>query len=115
MGMFVNYQEIEDWLTGKFRRADMDATLLFLRECVEEEMEILLAEELRVQGRKRRSSKLENQCRIEAQEHYTEEISQLIESPEPMSHWTVISYRRKPKAWAIAGAIQQRIERECNE
>ncbi len=114
MGMFVNYQEIEDWLTDTTRRADMDATLLFLRECVEDEMEVLLAEELRMQGRKRRSSKLEDQCRIEAQEHYTEEISQLIESPEPMSHWMVISYRRKPKAWAVAGQIQQRMEREQN-
>jgi len=112
MGAFVEYKDLEDWLTARVRKADMDAILEYLRMCVEEETEVLLADELRAQGRVRTSKKLRAQCRREAQEHYVEEISQLMESEEPLSHWTVISYRRKPKAWAIAGQIKQRVGRE---
>lgn len=112
MAAFVKYEDLEGWLTQRIRKADMSALLEYLRECVEDEMEVLLANELRSQGRKRSSKKLEEQCRREAREHYVEEVSELMESPKPMSHWTVISYRRKPKAWAIAGAIRQQMRRE---
>ena len=112
MAAFVKYEDLEDWLTQRVRKADMSAILEYLQDCVEDETEVLLAEELRSQGRKRSSKKLEEQCRREAQEHYVEEVSELMESSKPMSHWTVISYRRKPKAWAIAGAIKQQMRRE---
>lgn len=112
MAAFVRYEDLEDWLTQRVRKADMSAILEYLQDCVEDEAEVLLAEELRSQGRKRSSKKLREQCRREAQEHYVEDVSELMESSEPMSHWTVISYRRKPKAWAIAGAIKQQMRRE---
>jgi hypothetical protein len=90
----------------------MSSILDFLRGCVEEETQVLLDTELRVQGRKRSSKKLEAQCREEAREHYVEEVAEIIRSGWMPSPWAVISYRRKPKAWAVAGAIKQRIERE---
>lgn len=112
--MFVDYEDLENWLTKRGRGADMDAILQYLQQCVKEEAEILLAEELRVSGRQRSSKKLQSQCLKEAQEHYVEEVSELIDSGWSPSPWAVISYRRKPKAWAIAGAIKKQIERESN-
>jgi hypothetical protein len=114
VGEVNTYSDLEGWLTRTARKADMSAILGYLQDCVEDEMEVLLAEELRSQGRRRSSKKLVAQCRREAQEQYAEEIAEMIEGDVELSAWTVISYRRKPKAWAIAGAIKQRIEREKN-
>lgn len=93
----------------------MDTVLLYLEDCVEEEAEHLLESELVMMERLRRSKKLLDECRKDAQEQYVAEISEMIESDRPMSHWTVISYRRKPKAWAVAGAIRERLKRENDQ
>lgn len=107
---------MRDWLTARVRKADMDTVLQYLEGCVEEEAEHLLESELVMMERLRRSKKLLDECRKDAQEQYVEEISELIESDRPiMSHWTVISYRRKPKAWAVAGAIRERLKRENDQ
>jgi len=100
------------WFTHRKRKADMDPVLQYLNTCVEDEAEYLLEGELRRADRSRRSKRLLQQCEREAQEHYTEDVVTMLESDSPMGHWTVISYRRKPKAWAIAGAIKERVRRE---
>lgn len=115
MEAFVTYDDLEKWLTTRGRKADMDAVLEYLRGCVQEEAEVLLAEEIRSQGRERSSKKLRNQCLQEAQEHYAEEVSDMVKGGAALSPWTVISYRRKPKVWAIAGAIRERMQREKDD
>ena len=91
----------------------MDTILTYLQTCVKEETQVLLDAELQAQGRKRKSKKLEAQCAREAQDHYVEEICEMVEDGiSPLNHWSVISYRRKPKVWAIAGAIRHRIQEE---
>lgn len=92
----------------------MDAILSFLRTCVREEAEVLLEDEIRAQGRKRKSRKLEAQCTREAEEHFAEEVSEMVIQGSELTPWTVISYRRKPKVWAIAGAIRHQIRRETD-
>ena len=109
---FQDYEELEGWLVARVRRADMGAILSYLRQCVQEEAEILLEEELRSQGRKRRSKKLLAKCLAEAQEHYAEEVSEMVKSGSGISPWGVIAYRRRPKVWAIAGAIRDRMQHE---
>lgn len=110
--MFGTFEELTGWFTSRTRKADMDSVLQYLNACVEEETEYLLEGELRRMERSRRSSKLLRQCEAEAQEQYTEDVTSMLESDAPMGHWTVISYRRKPKAWAIAGAIKERMKKE---
>jgi len=113
--VFATFEEMTGWLTARKRKADMDAILQYLENCVEEEAEHLLLEELATKGRERRSRKLLEECRVDAREHYTEDVVTMLESDSPMSHWTVISYRRKPKAWAIAGAIKERMGKEDDQ
>ncbi len=86
----------------------------FLEKCVSTEAEILLREEMRVQGRKRSSKRLRSQCTAEAQEQYVEEISAKISNSEEfkMTPWTVIAYRRRPKVWTISEEIRERLEQE---
>jgi hypothetical protein len=90
----------------------MDTITQYLEDCVEEEAEHLLHGELRTMERARRSRKLLEKCRVDAQEHYAEDVVTMLEAEGEMNHWTVISYRRKPRAWAIAGAIKEQIRRE---
>lgn len=108
--MFANYEELTSWLTDSRRRADMSLVMSFLEDIVIEEAACLVDREMKERSRK--SKKLQEECLRDAQEHYCEEISELINSARPMSPMTVIAYRRTPKAWAVAGAIRERIEKE---
>lgn len=110
--MFNTFEEMTEWFTDRKRKADMDAVFQYLNSCVEEEAEYLMEGELRRSERSRKSKRLFQQSEREAQEHYTEDVTSMLKSDSPMGHWIVISYRRKPKAWAIAGAIKERIKRE---
>lgn len=47
------------------------------------------------------------QCEKDAQEHYVEEINYFLLNSVKPTAMTVMGYRRKPHAWAIADAIKE--------
>ena len=109
--MFLaTYDELEHFLTVSNRRADMSTTLTFLQECVEEETEVLLA--IDMQTRSRRSKRLIDENRAQAQKYYVEEIREMIKEPYDIRPSTIMNYRRKPNCWAIAEAIRERLKSE---
>lgn len=111
--MFESYEEMKNWLEARRRKADMDAVSTFLEECVTKEAAHLARVEMQNTGRKKTSAKLKDKCRKEAEEHFAEDVSVMLNSDnDELSPWAVITYRRKSKAWAIAGAISQRMDRE---
>lgn len=47
----------------------------------------------------------------DAQEDFLTDINRFIKEPKQINHWTIILNRRKYKAWAIAHAILEEIEK----
>ena len=109
--MFSSYENLEEWLTHRTRKADLKSIHSYLAECIEKETNSLVENSLRGGRAQRRSKRIIEECARDAQEHYCEEINEALESNQPLHHWEVISYRRKPHAWAIARGIADHLER----
>ena len=77
--MFRSYSEMIEWFLHRTRKAEMDRTLLYLQDQVEVETEELVRQDLNERsqnnGRPRRSKRLINSCRSDAQKHFVEEKS----------------------------------------
>lgn len=110
--MFADFNSLMDWLHHKSRRADMSGVAEYLADCVMQETEDLVDLELSSGKRARKSSKLFEECQRDAKEHYCEEINEFLKTDASINHWTVMAYRRKSKAWAIAKAIKERQNNE---
>jgi len=109
---FESYEALEEWLLNYSRAADLKNIHSYLVECVDRETRSLVEQALSAGKAQRRSKGLTAECTADAKEHYCEEINEALECSEPLSHWTVISYRRKPHAWAVAKGIVEYIERK---
>jgi len=109
---FDSYESLENWMLSRKRSADLKNIHSYLIECVEREARSLVEHAVSTGRAQRRSKGLLKECTKDAQEHYCEEINEAFASNEPLHHWTMMSYRRKPHAWAVAKGILEFIERK---
>ena len=99
MTKFGSYSELETYLKD---RTDLCMLLRYLLDCVKEETEVLIEREKELTGKVD-----EKQNKIDAQEHYVEEINYFIQNDFEPTAMTIMGYRRKPKSWAIADSIKR--------
>tara|TARA_Y100000034_G_scaffold119963_1_gene162284 strand:+ start:540 stop:878 length:339 start_codon:yes stop_codon:yes gene_type:complete len=106
--MFDTFDALQDWMDG---RPDITNVAEFLRISVDEEAKVLLDYEIETGVRARRCKSALQANRRDAEEHFLEEINEFLQEDTDLTHWTVMSYRRKPKAWAVARAILMEMKR----
>lgn len=115
MEPFKNYEDLLGWMNKRGRKSGLAMTREYLEAEVEKEAQVLvrIATRTAVDPRStpmedmRRDVQLYEECLADAREHYVEEINEMLANgdPEPLNHWTMMTYRRKPVAWAVAKAI----------
>ena len=109
---FESFKSLEEWMLNRERKADLKNIFSYLELCVERETDSLVEQAISSGKRERKSAGLSAECLQDAQEHYCEEINEALDNNEPLHHWTVMSYRRKPHAWAVAKGILEFLERQ---
>ena len=108
---FESYEDLVSWMSHKDRQADLKSIFSYLEECISKETNSLMQVALRRGDRSRVTKKFEQECHEDACQHYVDEINEALRCDEPLSHWHIISYRRKPHAWAVAKGIVEYKER----
>lgn len=109
--MFESYLALIEWMTKRGNKAAMSSAYSYLEREVTKEAEVLADLSIANGTYRRRTKRLREECRTDAEEHYLEEINEfLAASPRELSHQELISYRRRPHAWAVARMIQDHLE-----
>ena len=98
--MFNNICELQTYLK---KTTDLNAVSNYLRMCIAAEAKELY----KMDKKQNKSAANKEQCTKDAEEHYLEEINYFLENEVKPSAMTVMGYRRKPHAWAIADYIKE--------
>lgn len=103
MDKFESYEGLVKYLKG---HTDLCMTLKYLKDKVDEEIGWYLKNYDKDLSSKERKDKKGEYQRM-AQEDYLEEINFYLSESLPLTSMTIMGYRRKPYAWAIADAIKE--------
>ena len=76
--------------------------LRYYQDKIKEETSVLFKME-----KKKKGVGNKKQCNVDAKEHYLEEINHFLITNFTPSAMSVMGYRRRPHAWAIADAIKE--------
>jgi hypothetical protein len=111
MEKFRDYDHLVSWMTARGRKSKYSPVLEYLAIEVEKEVRALMRRA--VLNDVRTHEEIEQECEKDAKEHYVEEINEFLDNwpPKPLDHRILMSYRRKPVAWAVASEIY-RLETE---
>ena len=106
---FESYESLVKWMSERGRAGTLSIVRDELEVSVKEEAETLADLAVLRGAFQRKGKRLVEECRRDAENHFVEEINEMLESgvPETLGHWTVLTYRRKPKVWAIAKMISE--------
>ena len=109
MNSFETFESLENYLKG---HTDLGMTLRYLREHVNEEISFLVKDYNKKHPTiawAKSSKKAEALSTINqaAREDYLEDINYYLQNDESLNHMSIMGYRRKPHAWAIADSIKQ--------
>ena len=94
MPTFETFKELSAFLD---QSASLRSVASFLKKAIELETKALCA----------LNEDSSDNNRKDAEAHFLEEINYFIKNPESLSPWVIMSYRRRPKAWAVAASIQE--------
>jgi hypothetical protein len=110
---FDTYEALTSWMTQRGNKADLSSALSYLESAVSDEAETLVAMAIRNGLYQRRSEKLALESEQDAKDHYLEEINHYLEEAHVsgLTAMELISYRRRPHAWAVASLIREHIEK----
>jgi len=106
---FETYDDLCTWMGKRGRAGNLSLVRDELDRAVDEEAEVLADVAIGRGDFQRRGKKLMEECRRDAEQHFVEEINEMLANgpPEELNHWVVLTYRRKPKVWAIAKSIYE--------
>ena len=107
---FETFESLEQYLDGHARLRMLSP---YLQECVDKESEELFSIEKRV-NKLRSRAKTSEESTKDAKFHYLEEINLYLETDIELTPMSIIGYRRKQHAWAIATTIKE-FENERNK
>lgn len=109
MNSFETFESLENYLKS---HTDLGMTLRYLLEHVSEEVSFLVKDYNKKHPTiawAKSSKKAEALSTINqaAREDYLEDINYYLQNEETLNHMSIMGYRRKPHAWAIADSIKQ--------
>lgn len=110
MVMFESFEHMIEWMKKKGRSAELRSTLSALEDAVERETNDLVELSIKRGEHSRRTEKLVQECKQDAQVHIYEEVEGFLrsgEKPPPLGPYDVLLYRRRPTVWAIATRIYE--------
>jgi hypothetical protein len=115
---FTSLTHLRTWASKRGRSAELSGAMEFLTAEIQREALILQQrQEMLEPDKKTTLGLLREENFKDAVEHFLEEINQQLEAggpPPPINHWTVMLYRRKAAAWAIACRIYEVENGEAN-
>ena len=98
---FTTYTLLQDFLK---KTTDLTRIYNYLKDVVSEEASILFKKD----KKENKETADKKQCVKDAEDHYLEEINHfLVNTNVQPTAMTIMGYRRKPHAWAIAHAITE--------
>jgi hypothetical protein len=108
---FKSLTDLMAWASKRGRAGDLSGALTFLQDEISREAAVLQQrQDLMEPDKKTTLNVIRQENFDDAVLHFLEEINALLrsgEQPEPINHWTVMLYRRKSAAWAIACRIYE--------
>lgn len=108
---FETYDDLIAWMEKRGNKAAMTSALSYLTQSVHAETVALTDMSINNGTHHRRTKRLVTECQADARGHYLEEINEfLAEEPRELTHVELISYRRRPHAWAVARMIHDHLE-----
>jgi|SaaInlV_200m_DNA_6_1039755.scaffolds.fasta_scaffold02186_7 hypothetical protein len=107
------YEDLISWMTRRGNKAALSAAVSYLEREVAAEAEVLATMSINNGEFSRRSKKLRDACREDAEAHYLAEINEFLAAPSrDLTPMELVSYRRRPHAWAVASMIQDHLEKK---
>lgn len=107
---FDTYEDLTGWMTQRGNKAALSPALSYLEEAIAEEAQVLVTLALQNGTQSRSSQKLVRECEQDAREHYLEEINEFLGAPpRQLGHMELVTYRRRPNAWAVANWIHEHL------
>lgn len=104
MTTFKSYDDLVGYLKGY---TDLCMVLRYLLDQVTEEANFLVKSNLPARAKKEEKKAALLKYMEQAQEDYLEEINTYLETDADLSSMSVMGYRRKVHAWAIADSIKE--------
>ena len=106
---FKTFAELEEYLKG---HTDLCMTRKYLQDRIKEEVSFLVKDYKKKHptidwGPSSNKRKALDVVKVADREDYLEDINYFLLNNELLTHMSVMGYRRKPHAWAIADAIKE--------
>ena len=108
MKTFSTFEELEKYLKAT---TDLSMTRRYLQDKVKGEEEFLVRDYKKkhstIAWASKKKADMLATIKKTAREDYLEDINYYLVNSENLSYMSIMGYRRKPHAWAVANAIKQ--------